>query len=342
MPLERQFANNNLIQSTMNYAVESIPQNTTYVQGRSTFTIVQSFKIDKDILENLVKILYDSEIDNGLFGGRYSIINVSCSGTIYGNYFYLPYSSIETLTTFLLNLYASLYSNEYRKDGSEYMTNKIRELSSDIGGSISKPFEIIKNIDERRLFTTDFIKLIFNLKNESQKRDDMRDINRLMIEEKSMSLVNPFESFESIDRILRMRLNFNAEEAAANELDTERDELYELIRDSRNTGEEDLHILGQRLRDEERIKNLQRYAMYEGPTLRTRRAPINYKETKTYRRKRGSGIHQRQYTKFLNIYARNARRSQILNGRADPNTVQIFDNLHNNIKSAINDHRRKL
>ncbi len=319
----------------MNYAIESIPQNTTYVQGRSTFTILQNFKIDKETLENLVKILYDSEIDNGLFGQRYSIINVSCSGTIYGNFFYFPYSTIENLTTFLLNLYASLYSSDFRKDGSEYMTEKIRELASDIGGSISKPFEIIKNIDERKLYTTDFIKLIFNLKNESQIRDDMRDVNRLMIEEKAASLINPFESFESIDRILRMRLHFSSEEAAANELDTGRDELYELIRDSRNTGEEDLHITGQRLRDAERMRP-------QGPTLRPRRNPINYREARNYNRKRGSGIEARKYSKFLNVYARDARRSQIINGRADAHSSKIFDKLHDNIKRAINDHRRNL
>lgn len=345
MPLERQFANNNLIQSTTLYAMESIPQNTTYVQGRSKFTIVQSFKVEKSILENLVKILYDSEIDNGLYGGRYSIINASCSGTIYGNFFYLPYTSIEELTTFLSNLYAALYSSEFRLAGAEYMTIKIQELAKDMGGSITKPWELINNINQRRLYTTDFVKIIFNLQNESQSRDDMKDINRMMIDERSQALVNPFESYESIDRLLRMRLNFSAEEAAANELDTERDELYELIRETRNTGDENIHLrsptLSSRINPVNYRETRSNNQSDVGPKLRPRRNQINYKETRTYR-KRGLGVHQRSYSRFLNVYARDNRRSQILNGLADSSNIQLFDNLHNNIRDRLNERRRNL
>lgn len=325
----------------MNYSSENVPQNTTYVRTRGTFSILQTFKIDKSTLENVVKILYDSELDNGLFGERYSIINVSCSGTIYGNFYFLPYTSIENLTTFLLNLYASLYSSKYNKDGSEYMSKKILELSSDITGSISKPFEVLKNIEEHKIFNTDFIKLIFNLKNESLIKDDMKDINNLIVNEKGLSLSNDFESFESIDRILKMRLKFTAEDAAMNEFNVDRDELYEIARETRYTGEEDLHLIIERLRNEKKMKELQGEIFYEGPNLRERKSNTNYKETKTYRRKdKGSGVHRRFFGKYLNIYARNERRNKILIGRSDFKTIKTLDNLHNIIIKNINEFKR--
>lgn len=221
MPLKRNYQNKGLITSLSCYTDEEYSAR-RLVPGVSvpSYNLIMKFALSKKVLKNIVKIIYDSELDPGSWRNSYTIQNANVSGTIYNNFFYYPNSSLEDIGTLVMNLYGSMFSQdeEIHKISLENVITKIKEMSSTLGGSTSRPFEIIESLNKRKILNTDFLKIVFNLKPINVQK--MVPPTELILEDMIDNGKNRFKSDEDIERILRLRLKYNALDSANLERDT--------------------------------------------------------------------------------------------------------------------------
>lgn len=241
MPFNRQIDNTNLIRSSSQFAdiyVYRVADDGIQLSRRPK--LIQTFKLRASVLENLVQVFYNSELDPGFWSNLYEIDTVTISGTIHGNFFYHPPTDLQTATTFLLNIYNALFRNiagidrddELRRqyEGSiAFLYAKFETLAEMLGGSTRAPFEIMDKINQRTFFNNDFIRLEYHV-NYDATRGPLRPIAQLVVDDNVASIHDPYEPQEDIERILRLRLENDAVQAAAAEDYDRRDELFELRR----------------------------------------------------------------------------------------------------------------
>ncbi len=319
MPVTRNPNNENLITSLAAYAYSYIYQIYSFNRMNLYFKIEMQFSIANQYnLEQIVKIFYDSEINPGLWNKYYKINECQLSGTLKGNFFFQPFTSIENITSILLNLYVALYypPGEEKTEATDNMIAKIYEMASIIGGSTHNPFQITKSIKDQNIYNTDYIQCVFNLSRESNLiRFTTDELNQAIIRDKQLAQISPFISPESLARIIKMRLNVDAHTALNNEYIVDRDELHEAMNDYAMTSYEHAHLWPDASNSSHESNRIT--ARYN---FRPRLNPINY----------------RQYLNSSNsrLFNRRKRRRQLYRGSGlnSYNTYwQIIDNHYNKI-----------
>lgn len=246
MPINRQVNNRGLITSLAGYA-HTYLYSVSYQASQPLYKVEMEFNLTSPaIIEEIVKIFYDSELSPGTWGRHFNISQVQCSGTIHGNYFFQPFTEIENVTSLLLNLYLSLFGDRRDNETWEALTNisdKMFELASIVGGSTNNPYNIIENITDRKLYTNDTLKLIISVTRHSttMSKFSTDELHNAVIEDKARALYQKFRSSESINRIIQLRLNNDAIGAETAEYDIPDDQLNQLRIEYENTEYENAH-----------------------------------------------------------------------------------------------------
>ncbi len=273
--------------------------------SRPLYKLDMTFDLTKpDTLEEIVKIFYDSEMNPGTWGKHFIVNLCQCSGTIHGNYFFQPFTSLEETTTLLLNLFLAIFGDRrepYSKDALKFMMAKLTELSSMVGGSTGNPYDIMRNIEERKLFANDTLNLTFSLSRQSptMSRFTPDELNHPIIDDKTRAMFKRFKSAESLKRIIDMRMHNDAAGAATAEFEVPEDELYQLREEYANTAYENAHNWPDSDNASSsynlRPRNTIDYAQY-----------LNSRNNKTFNRRkrrirnyRGQGVSH--YQKYFNI-----------------------------------------
>ncbi len=254
MPATRQFDNPNLITALSGWADSYLYQN--MVMGNhglgQQIKIIQTFPFRMETIRNMCKIFWNSELDIGLWGGIYKILHVTVSGTIDGTFFYINEVEIHEATSFLLDLYVTVFmrataeerENDQALRDLEFARDKLlkafKDQAHDKGGSGANALDLLNKAISDRLLTNDMIRLEFLLQSLPGALVNERTPLNILNDDKLSNLRNGRISIdESIRRILSFRLRIRDPHLAYNEeLVTPVDEEYQLEDNYRNTRHE--------------------------------------------------------------------------------------------------------
>ncbi len=302
MPLSRSINNNNLIQSAAARA-ELYLYKQKFVNDTQKFSIYQKFWLNKENLEFLIGVFYDSELDEGRWGDHFNIDSISCSGTIYGHYYYQPPSVTEEITNLLLSLFNALYAVRLseKREALDKLRDKFNTLAA-TQGSTRNPFELVEALDNRVIYSDDFIQIEYNISAADsymrQAYENAESISNQIINDKKENLTSAFEPNTFIEDIMNDRYGVDALIAVANELNNPRDELAQANYDYRNTEYENAQ-------DFENVDNAPTYFDAEDEEEEIRPSQHRYNLRNRARV---------DYSRFLNRTDRRNRRHRIARG----------------------------
>lgn len=209
----RSNGNHDLIRSTANYARSYLGYVTGVNRSRAfQANLVQSFNLQKETLQKIIQIFFDSELDAGRWSDKYTINSCSISGTIHGRFYHFPANNIQNCTDILLNIYAAIFSarrtNEDRdryNAAATFLNNKFFDNARINGGSGQNPYDLAESLRDRLIHANDLLKLTYNVTYDDVGRPD-ETIHQMIINDNYNNVIEPFEANEiSIEDILRIR-----------------------------------------------------------------------------------------------------------------------------------------
>jgi hypothetical protein len=204
--MDRDILNSNLITNLGGYAQLYQYTFVRTINSIEKTTVLLKFSLNKETLKNVIKVLYESEMDVGDWHGAYRIINYRFYGTIFSLYYFsrTDDNDISDILNFLMSLYIGIFGSngERRAAAIDILLNKLQRWNSD-NNSGADPNEIVTKIADRTFFDSDFFTIEVNVERYSYVRGTSPE--DLILKDKQAYFYEKLLPHYSIEAVLNRR-----------------------------------------------------------------------------------------------------------------------------------------
>jgi len=221
----------------------SVTPKITFPVGKTwpEYEIIYKFSLNKRTLSHLIKVFYTNELDFEtnifteqrsrrwkFYRNKYDIKEISLSGTISGNFFYIPKSpDLESIINFLSAIYLTSFMDDVqildnnKELALDLIIKKLNDYAqTSVTGSNNQRYAILNVLanNDKKIESSDYLQVIFYLepidKDIFSEQPSIYDINAALLNERIISIEGPLHTEnKDINVVANARMMFNSEDS---------------------------------------------------------------------------------------------------------------------------------